>query len=378
MTPEAVLNVFIDANILLLVACFVWTTALVFGPLMGLRTTFKWQLLLLNASIGAIVICPIFVYLFSGWTAENSLNISDLVVANYLNGNIRMDAEQLQSTLAFREEIVREVVGLDSMAAQIFVGIFVAISIALMGRIGYQGYRLWAQLNDSYLLKRIGKVHLLVSDEISVPYATRGLTRRYIVIPEEILTRQLDLKITIAHELQHFRQKDIEWEFCLEALKPLLFWNPVYYIWCAQVRQLREYACDQVVVARSPYGIRAYCECLLRASRAQSKANHTNFSALPSVALVEKRKSEKSKRSILRKRILMMTNKHGNQGSKWISRFVALSIVGIVFSTSVLIQNPKDWSHEKLMLSTIINLERMNTKNNTSGFGAQDSNLLTQ
>ncbi len=364
MTPETVLNVFIDANILLLVACLVWTTALAIFPYIGLKSTFRTQLFLLNGSIGVIILCPVFVYLFSGWTSQNSLNISDLVVANYLNGNFKMDAEQLESALGLREEIVREIVSLKSLVAQILVGTFAVISAVLASRLLYQGYRLWAQIRDSYLLKRIGNIYILVSDEISIPYSTRGLTRRYIVVPEEILTRQLDLKIAITHELQHFRQKDVEWEFFLEALKPLFFWNPVYYVWCAQVRRLREYACDQVIVNRSPYGIRAYCECLLRASRSQSKSIRSRQTRLPSVALVDRCDSDKSKRSLLRKRILMMTSARENKGSKLVSALASISVIGIVFTTSVLMQNPKDWSHDRLMLSTIINLERMNTINN--------------
>jgi len=366
MTPETVLNVFIDVNILLLVACLVWTTALAIFPFIGLKSTFRTQLFLLNGSIGAIILYPVFVYLFSGWASQNSLNISDLVVANYLNGNFQMDAEQLESALGFREEIVREIVSLKSFATQILVGAFAIISAVLFSRLLYQGYQLWAQLKDSYLLKRIGNIYILVSDEISIPYSTRDLTRRYIVIPEEILTRQLDLKIAITHELQHFRQKDVEWEFFLEALKPLFFWNPVYYIWCAQVRRLREYACDQIIVNRSPYGIRAYCECLLRTSRSQSKSNRSRHIRLPSVALVDKCNSDKSKRSLLRKRILMMTNERQNRGSKLVSALASISVIGIVFTTSVLMQNPKDWSHDRLMLSTIINLERMNTINNVA------------
>ncbi|MBL4906415.1 MAG: M56 family metallopeptidase [Sneathiella sp.] len=366
MTPETVLNIFIDANILLLVACLVWTSALVIFPLFGLKNTFKTQLFVLNGSIGAIIFCPVFVYLFSGWASQNSLNISDLIVANYLNGNFRMDAEQLQSALGFREEMVREIVGLNSYPAKILVGAFATISAMLFLRLAYQGYKLWAQLKDSYQLKRIGNVFILVNDEIHIPYSTRGLIRRYIVIPEEMLTHQSDLKIAIAHELQHFRQGDVEWEFLLEALKPFFFWNPVFYVWSSQVRRLREYACDQTIVNRSPYGIRAYCECLLRTSRAQSNSNSGNRLSLPSVALVEKSASEKSKRSLLRKRIMMLTSEHGNKDSKLISTLVAISIVGIVFTTSVLMQNTKDWSHDRLMLSTIINLERMNTLNNVA------------
>ncbi|MCR9214236.1 MAG: M56 family metallopeptidase [Proteobacteria bacterium] len=366
MTPETFLNVFIDANILLLVACLVWTIALALFPFIGLKTTFRTQLFLLNGSIGVIILGPVFVYLFSGWASQNSFNISDLVVANYLNGNFQMDAEKLETALGYREEFVREIVGLKSFAAQFLVGIFATISAALFMRLAYQGYKLWSQLNDSYLLKRIGNVHILVSDEISIPYSTRGVTRRYIVVPEDILTRQLDLRIAITHELQHFRQKDIEWEFFLEALKPLFFWNPVYYVWCAQVRRLREYACDQVIINRSPFGVKAYCECLLRASRSQSRSNRNEGARLPSVALVDRSESDKSKRSLLRKRILMMTSKRGKKGSKFVSALASMAVIGIVFTTSVLIQNPKDWSHERLMLSTIINLERMNAINSVS------------
>ncbi len=370
MTVETVLDVFIDANILLLVTCLVWSTVLAISPRIGLKSNFQSQLLFLNGSIGAIFLSPIVVYFFGGWASQNSLNISDMIVAGYLNGNFKMDAEQLQSTLGFREEIVREIVNLSSISAKLFVGLFAATSMFFVLRLVLQGYRLWVQLKNSYLLKRFRYVHILVSDEISIPYSTRGLFQRYIVIPESMLTHQLDLRIAIGHELQHIRQGDVEWEFFMEILKPLFFWNPAYYVWCAQVRILREYACDQIIVRRSPHGIRAYCECLLRASRSSTEQH----GQLPTVALVEKSHSEKSKRSLLRKRIVAMTSDQGRKDSKLVAATVSFSLVGIVFATSILMHNPKDWSHDRLMLSTIINLERMNSLNKTMPVPSYEGN----
>lgn len=363
MTLETVLDVFIDANILLLVACFVWTTALVITPLFGLKTTFKTQLFLLNGSVLAIIFSPIFVYLFSGWTSQNSLNFSDLVVSNYLDGNINVDAALLQSTLDFRALTITEIVSFNSPIVQTIVTLFFLICAGLIIRVASQALQLRKQIQQSYLLKRIGPVDIVINDMIQIPFSTRGIKRRYIVIPEDMLTQQQDLRIAIAHELQHFRQKDVEWEFFLEALKPFFFWNPVFYIWRSQVRQLREYACDQVLINRSPYNIREYCECLLRVSKAHSNSIHARQLQSPTVALVEECVSIKSKRSFLRKRILMMANQSSAKDSALMSMTTSGVIIAIVFLTSVLMQNPKDWSHDRLMLSTIINLERMNNIN---------------
>jgi hypothetical protein len=38
-------------------------------------------------------------------------------------------------------------------------------------------------------------------------------------------------------------------------------------------------------------------------------------------------------------------------------------LVGSVLITAMLIQRPSDWSQDRLMLSTIVNLERLATRN---------------
>ena len=59
----------------------------------------------------------------------------------------------------------------------------------------------------------------------------------------------------------------------------------------------------------------------------------------------------------------MMANQSSAKDSALMSMTTSVVIIAIVFLTSVLMQNPKDWSHDRLMLSTIINLERMNNIN---------------
>ncbi len=43
------------------------------------------------------------------------------------------------------------------------------------------------------------------------------------------LARRTNLAVSLAHEFQHLRQGDIEWEILLEAIKPIFFLNPAFH-----------------------------------------------------------------------------------------------------------------------------------------------------
>ncbi len=62
----------------------------------------------------------------------------------------------------------------------------------------------------------------------------------------------------LAHEFQHLRQGDIEWEILLEALKPIFFLNPAFHAWKRQVEKLRELSCDSQVLTRGRIGVCDY------------------------------------------------------------------------------------------------------------------------
>ena len=44
-----------------------------------------------------------------------------------------------------------------------------------------------------------------------------------------------------------------------------------------------------------------------------------------------------------------------------------LPMVAVVFLSALSIQKPADWSQDRLMLSAIINLERLETRNGSNG-----------
>jgi hypothetical protein len=48
---------------------------------------------------------------------------------------------------------------------------------------------------------------------------------------------------------------------------------------------------------------------------------------------------------------------------------VILPLMGLTMLAAVAIQSPDDWSHDRLMLSTVVNLERLDEINRISTFG---------
>ena len=112
----------------------------------------------------------------------------------------------------------------------------------------------------------------------------------------------------MAHELQHFRQKDVETAILLELLRPVLFWNPAFYLWRRDMRSIREFACDQALRARGRFDPRAYCECLIRAtSAARGATGHMNERG-PVAALLDPR--EIRQLPVLARRIVAVTDGH--------------------------------------------------------------------
>lgn len=362
MSIETLLNVYIDANILLLVAYTLWSLARFLLTLMGLKHAYVTQLRLLNSGMVAIALSPFFVWLLGGLTTQYSMNISDIVVAQYLAGNVEISPTRLQMILGLRDDFLRDFAEQSSVLAQGTL-VFLTAGFAWFSlRITNNILKLRRIISSSFAWRRFGRLHILVSDRALVPFSTRDLRNRYIVIPESMLGNMADVRMAVAHELEHFRRLDVEWEILLEFLRPLFFWNPVFYGWKRQVSELREFSCDQMLIRRKTFDVRAYCDCLLRASRHCVTAKKAVV-AVPTVAMVS---WEKNRRggvpSVLRSRIIALT---GTQPTKTPqARFLLLiaPLMLMVVLSAMMIQRPTDWSYDRLMLSTIINLERLDAR----------------
>ena len=171
--------------------------------------------------------------------------------------------------------------------------------------------------------------------------------------------------MAIAHELQHIRQGDINWEFGLESLRPMFFWNPVFHIWKRTVDRLRELACDQQLLSKGRFDPVAYSDCLLRICRnglrpgAQTRIRPLiRHSAVGMVQTTPKMLAADPIRFLRFRITAVLAIAAPTRGRALALTLLAPLVIVIAFG-SVAIQRNTEWSHDRLMLSTIVNLERL-------------------
>ncbi len=381
ITIDAIFDAYINANILLTLVFGFWLCARLLLRSAGLLHAYTIQLRLLNGVFLAIIVSPAFLLIFNllsdygGGASGFSINFSDMVVAQYLQGNFDMKPAQLEEFLGLRGRFTNELLGLSSSLGIIVMGFIAAGVIIFATRFALSVCGLCKIIDQSHVWRRFGNLRLLLSDTITVPFSTRSLTKRYVVIPSSMLTNSHDLRIALDHEFQHMRQFDLEWEIALEILRPLFFWNPVYYLWKRQVEQLRELSCDQRVLARKGYDAKEYCSVLLHVCQNSLEKGRLLSVTLPKVALIQMDRSLFGRNSalFLRQRIdsLLEGNKKANPRSAYLALMIPL--LAFVALSTVAIQKPDDWSQDRIMLSTIINLERLAVHN-----GSGQSFVLNQ
>lgn len=358
MQTDALLNAYIDLNILLLAGAMLWLALRSGLARTRLGKAYRPQLRLLNAVTLLLALSPLLVLALTNVLISPSPNLSDLLVAQYLQGNVSMSAVRFEDLLGLREDLVRTILNGQAPWARLLVVGFAAGSLICFLQLGLSVLRLRKSLTQSFPWKRIGRTRLLLSDEARVAYSTRGIWARYVVLPTSLLEHPKDLRHSVAHELQHFRQRDIECEFLLSALRPFLFWNPAFYLWRHEVRLLREFACDQALKSRPGFDLRGYCECLIRACAKASRDPVLFVRRSPTVALVDRRETRRGSSALVRRlHAVTAPQPQSTDTFGWV--LVSGLLVAAVIMTAVLLQRPADWSHDRIMLSTIVNLERM-------------------
>jgi hypothetical protein len=292
---------------------------------------------------------------------------SDFIVAQYLNGSIEMKATEFERILGLRETFTQNFLYTKSGLGSLIAGLCVFGFIIIVCRSIFQILKLRAILRSCYAWRKFGNVKLLLSDTTFIPFSTRSLKTRYVVIPSGMLAESEELKMALGHEFQHLRQGDVEWEFILEALRPFFFWNPVFFLWRRQVQQLRELACDQQLVSRRRFDVQAYCECLLKVCTNSIRGDDKYSISLPAVPFVQVDGSSLGLDSatLLRQRVTAIFKPVVSPMSRKAFACLLLSSMALVILISLTIRQPSDWSQDRLMLSTIVNLERLETRTST-------------
>lgn len=363
---EILTNAYIDANVLLLFTLIVWFAIRLTLRATGLSPSQSTQQRLLRLGFLTALLAPVAAYLLAqtpllgAASPLSSISLSDYVISQYIQGRLALDSSQLDALLSARRELARNV---GATAGQIGTSatILFAIGLLVFGSALLRSILMLHRIvGDCHAWRRIGSLHLVLSDSIAAPFATRSLRRKYIVLPTAMLCSRDDLRFAIAHEAQHLRSGDVGWEIFFQALKPLFFWNPAYHLWNAQARRLRELACDQSVVSRKRFEVRAYCDFLLRVTARCRRASRPALLATAAVPVAAFGLSLLRRRAglVLRQRVLSLLD--GTEAGERPSVFhgAGLLLVTIVLLAAFGIQQHAEMSAQELQLSTIVNHER--------------------
>lgn len=372
---EAVLSTYFDINVLLIATAGLWLLARFLMKRFSFRYAFTSQANLLKFIIVAAVSLPILftVCISHALLAESvPINLSDFVVSQYIKGNLQMSPLSLEAVLTARQTLTSEITSLDHpITISILFGMLLcALYMGL--RSFLTAIKLRSALQSAYPWRRFGNVQFSVSDTLRVPYSTRTFGQRYVVLPSTMLAQATDLKVSIAHELQHLRQRDVEWEIAAAMLTPVFFWNPAFYFLKHQIEELRELSCDQQVLRRANLSARDYCDCLLRVCANRFERPSLFALQIPKVSLVEtqSRFLRKKPARLLANRVLSALDGNAKRQPRTTVAAIAVLLLTLSGLMAFAIQKPTDWSQDRLMLSTIVNLDRLEQRNSV-GLGSQ-------
>ncbi len=361
---KPVLDTYLELNLVLALAALVWLVVRAALARTSLQYGFVTQLRALKALCLCVVLSPILAMgvfaLAAQISAQGAVAIGDIAVAAYLRGEIAMPATQFESLLNTRQRWADLVLSGEYPLVSAALVLLAIVSAGYTLRIAYDAWTIRDTISNSFLWRRSSKVDIRLSDRITVPFAVRGLRRRHIVLPSHLLDTPRELRFALAHELQHVRAGDVEWELGFELLRPLLFWNPAYVFLKYQFDRLRELACDQSVVARRGIDARDYTACLLDYC---AKSIALRSPRVLNVALVTGGKAKR----VLRQRVVALAEAPTIQSSMPFL-FLGLTIVFVIVLglAAASVRQTEDWSHDRLMLSTVVNLERLEARNQSN------------
>jgi beta-lactamase regulating signal transducer with metallopeptidase domain len=355
---KPVLDLLVDANIVLTFAFCLWRIAQAAIARSAMKTDYGLQLRLLRAVLLIVVLSPILSHVLISasqmlWP-KAPVTVSDLAVAFYLKGEIAMPAVEFEALLNTRSHLFDVILSGQSIAFNLLLAALLFGSTVLALRTMLAIAQVRSVVGQSYVWRRTRSTDVRLSDTATVPFAVRGLFRRHVVLPSTLVTRPDQLRIVLAHEFEHLRQGDVEWELIFEFLRPLLWFNPAFLLWRRAFDRLRELNCDQAVLETHRLSPKDYATCLLAFCRGTGDRRQI---ATLKVAFI--RGGSSAARLAIEARLMALTVER-RPGLSHIP-FAALVCV-LTFGVTVAalsVRQPGDWSHDRLMLSTIVNLERM-------------------
>lgn len=369
------LDFFVDANVLLLLAYILWRGAQALILRSPLRQDHGFQVALLKAVLLVTLLSPLLAQaalaIGHKLAPGTPTTLSDMAVAAYLKGNIALPAQDFEALLNTRGTWTEALLRGDlSWAVALAMGL-AAVGLFHLGQLALSILRVQRAVSDSYLWRRTARVDIRLSDTVRVPFAARGLWRRHVVLPSNLVMQPAELRLILAHEFQHLRARDVEWELAFEALRPLLFWNPAFVLWKRAFDQLRELSCDQTVLAGRRIDPHTYAACLLDFCERRIRGPWPKSVNVAFVSAPRARWGRDGARAALEQRILALYVVPSARRLRGLIPGCVLVLTLCITLAAASVRQPGDWSQDRLMLSTIVNLERLEaiTRAHAAPFG---------
>jgi beta-lactamase regulating signal transducer with metallopeptidase domain len=195
-----------------------------------------------------------------------------------------------------------------------------------------------SMLRDAIPYRASGKLVIKVSDRCHVPFSVYFLNNAYIVLPVSLLSSPKNVKIAIAHEGQHHRNRDCLWAYFIEAIRIIFFANPGVTKWCRVLSELQELSCDEVLVGHPNILAHDYGRCLFKV--VQTASQYTVSSRHPFACIVGMASSKANEdNTFIIRRISMLSNYPSKASKPWLLgiALAALSIlapIGIAYCAS--------------------------------------------
>lgn len=293
------------------------------------------------------------------------MNATDAIVAQYLKGNIQsISAMEMNALVDMRSNWVEAIASGTSVVAQAIVVVVLAVAVMRIGYLAVNVMRIRRAVNGGWVLRRTKRVSIIASSDVTIPFSTRGFWRYYVVVPQAMLMDRVALRMSLGHELQHIRQGDVDGEVLLSLASPFFVLNPGYWYISDRLRKLGELACDRAYLARGGFDAHSYATRLL--DIAQSGFGHRN--ANPNafgVPLLGKTLLWRGRQSMLKSRILEIARNidRPTRDRSVMGVVLPACLALAVLAAATAFARPADWSHERIMLSTVVNLERIENLN---------------
>ncbi|MBM7067171.1 M56 family metallopeptidase [Actibacterium sp. 188UL27-1] len=320
---------------------------------------------LMIAVFAGLLVLPL-VPMVGRWMAYPAqANVTDLLVAQYLKGNISMSATDFVGLLSWRHEALSVLDrGMSQDGAVLMALAVLAILTTRACFVAFSMASIAAIIARGAVIRRMAGVTIVVDDQVRIPFSTRGLRSYFIVVPQALLTDPATLKIAIGHELQHIRQGDIECEIVSALLSPIFILNPAFWLMSRKWRRLREYTCDIHYLGRSGCNAKLYATSLLRVARQAKGDTSRGVLDVLSVPFVGRAQVfAGSARSRLAERIGVIADGAAPRPHLALQGVVAAGLFALVAVGGMSFQKPPSWSHDRIMLRTVATLEHLEQMN---------------